>query len=343
MGMSREAIKEHEFIQEEVKEIALGFNLPLYISRRLCDKVGDVDVLEKVLGTNGPPDYLDLVRRRERIPKQQSNRFDELARGLKKWCAERTDGVYVVHESERDEFRREKGIRIQLTPIDSEHTAVVLKSESEFEDHDSEAPGPVRSNELDELRKKHDEKRRQVEYELKRFDPVWQELERERWQVEKQLVKIYRDFLEDEPKQFQTKKSKVIRLKEAFPYLRVSTDLIAKVADCSTGYAKQFKHIDGEGIADSEANSKLKKDVLRRDEERCVSCGSTENLAVHHIIPRNQGGANESENLATLCQSCHHRAHGGRRKEADEGFQAADYGSVEYSSVEEFWNNWVDQ
>jgi len=219
----------------------------------------------------------------------------------------------------------------------------VLKSKVDVEDCGSEDRGSVRAGELGIFREKSYEKRERVEYELKRFDSVWQGLERERWQVENQLVDIYRDFLDQEPEQSQTKKSVVIRLKEAFPYLRVASDLVARTADCSTGYAKQFKYVDGEGVADSEASSKLKGDALERDENTCVSCGSTENLSVHHIVPRNQGGPNELENLATLCDVCHYRAHGGRRTKADEGSQPADYSTVEYSSVDEFWSTWINQ
>lgn len=44
--------------------------------------------------------------------------------------------------------------------------------------------------------------------------------------------------------------------------------------------------------------------VRDRDENRCVLCGSHENLHLDHIIPFSQGGGNQPENLRVLCQTC---------------------------------------
>lgn len=47
--------------------------------------------------------------------------------------------------------------------------------------------------------------------------------------------------------------------------------------------------------------------MLRRDSHTCQRCGSTDNqLDVHHIIPRRDGGSDDLENLKTLCSYiCH--------------------------------------
>jgi hypothetical protein len=49
-----------------------------------------------------------------------------------------------------------------------------------------------------------------------------------------------------------------------------------------------------------------------RDEERadeCYKCGASGcKLDVHHIVPLSAGGANDSWNLMTLCESCHRTA-----------------------------------
>ena len=44
--------------------------------------------------------------------------------------------------------------------------------------------------------------------------------------------------------------------------------------------------------------------VWRRDEGRCVQCGSQENLEFDHMIPVSRGGANSERNLQLLCQNC---------------------------------------
>lgn len=51
--------------------------------------------------------------------------------------------------------------------------------------------------------------------------------------------------------------------------------------------------------------------VLKRDGHRCQTkgCDSTHFLEVHHIRPRSRGGDNRSENLITLCSSCHRHLH----------------------------------
>lgn len=54
------------------------------------------------------------------------------------------------------------------------------------------------------------------------------------------------------------------------------------------GYMKAFKAI--------------RPQILERDENRCVKCGSTQSLEVHHIDGYKN---NEPEFLATLCYLCH--------------------------------------
>jgi 5-methylcytosine-specific restriction protein A len=49
--------------------------------------------------------------------------------------------------------------------------------------------------------------------------------------------------------------------------------------------------------------------VLKRDGYRCVECGSTFNLEVHHIIPVSRGGKTVMFNLKTLCGTCHNKKH----------------------------------
>jgi hypothetical protein len=58
--------------------------------------------------------------------------------------------------------------------------------------------------------------------------------------------------------------------------------------------------------------------VRERDGFQCRRCGITDDelklydshLAVHHIVPRKEGGSNWHSNLITLCISCHREVEG---------------------------------
>lgn len=55
--------------------------------------------------------------------------------------------------------------------------------------------------------------------------------------------------------------------------------------------------------------------VLNRDDYTCQCCHGKHkdsHLEVHHIIFRSQGGSDESENLITLCHTCHKALHDGK-------------------------------
>jgi len=58
----------------------------------------------------------------------------------------------------------------------------------------------------------------------------------------------------------------------------------------------------------------------QRDGQRCRQCGSSKELAVHHITPISEGGERFAlSNLITLCRDCHnarHRGERGRRAES---------------------------
>ena len=53
----------------------------------------------------------------------------------------------------------------------------------------------------------------------------------------------------------------------------------------------------------------LCRQVMKRDSWRCQSCGSKQNLQVHHKQLRSQQGSDNECNLITLCATCHERLH----------------------------------
>lgn len=54
----------------------------------------------------------------------------------------------------------------------------------------------------------------------------------------------------------------------------------------------------------------VRAQVRRRDHERCRMCGTSDNLQVHHITYRSQGGSDDPTNLITLCVYHHNNGSG---------------------------------
>lgn len=50
-----------------------------------------------------------------------------------------------------------------------------------------------------------------------------------------------------------------------------------------------------------------RREVLRRDGNRCQYCGSKRDLTLDHIIPRSKGGQHTWENVVTACAPCNGR------------------------------------
>lgn len=50
-----------------------------------------------------------------------------------------------------------------------------------------------------------------------------------------------------------------------------------------------------------------RKNILKRDNNSCLYCGSREKLTIDHVIPRSRGGDDSWENLVSACTSCNHR------------------------------------
>src|SRR5277367_4652845 len=53
----------------------------------------------------------------------------------------------------------------------------------------------------------------------------------------------------------------------------------------------------------------LRRRVLQRDGWRCQNCGSSKDLQAHHLEKRSKLGDDVSDNLITLCVTCHRMQH----------------------------------
>jgi 5-methylcytosine-specific restriction endonuclease McrA len=55
-----------------------------------------------------------------------------------------------------------------------------------------------------------------------------------------------------------------------------------------------------------DARRMWREEIKRRDGNRCVYCGSTDNLTIDHIRPRSKGGPTTASNCVTACRACNH-------------------------------------
>jgi HNH endonuclease len=67
---------------------------------------------------------------------------------------------------------------------------------------------------------------------------------------------------------------------------------------------------------DRYAWQRLRRAARLRDGNRCVACGSTERLSVHHAV----AGSSALADLVTLCSRCHAREHAERKALENEPF-----------------------
>ena len=52
---------------------------------------------------------------------------------------------------------------------------------------------------------------------------------------------------------------------------------------------------------------KIREFIFKRDNYKCLCCGSLDNLSIDHIVAINKKGENKISNLQTLCRSCNSR------------------------------------
>ena len=67
---------------------------------------------------------------------------------------------------------------------------------------------------------------------------------------------------------------------------------------------------------------KVRQEVLERDNYQCIICGANQGLQIAHYISRARGGLGNSQNLATMCVSCHFSYDNGKHhKEIQNAFR----------------------
>jgi hypothetical protein len=52
---------------------------------------------------------------------------------------------------------------------------------------------------------------------------------------------------------------------------------------------------------------RVRHEVWRRDQSRCVDCRGRERLEFDHIIPISRGGSNTARNIELRCERCNRR------------------------------------
>ena len=79
---------------------------------------------------------------------------------------------------------------------------------------------------------------------------------------------------------------------------------------CSTTCYGHWQLVDPNGYS-STHHGHQRAAALARDDYRCVECGVTERLHVHHRVPWQPGQADPHalDNLVTLCARHHRQAH----------------------------------
>ena len=68
-----------------------------------------------------------------------------------------------------------------------------------------------------------------------------------------------------------------------------------------------------------------RRNVLRRDNNRCQYCGSRDRLTLDHVLPRSRGGTDSWENLVAACVPCNNRKGSRTPEEANMALRRAPF------------------
>jgi hypothetical protein len=79
-------------------------------------------------------------------------------------------------------------------------------------------------------------------------------------------------------------------------------------------YRYFFEELSPSKISQTNKREKISRETMnevwKRDEGKCVECGSREKLEFDHIIPVSKGGSSTYRNLQLLCEPCNRKKHG---------------------------------
>jgi 5-methylcytosine-specific restriction endonuclease McrA len=96
-------------------------------------------------------------------------------------------------------------------------------------------------------------------------------------------------------------------------HYEIGTGVRGRCGDCGRAYDRELSRQKRARRARSSAAwQKARALAKQRDGGRCVSCGATAKLEVHHRVSLENGGAEfDLKNLVTLCVGCHGEQHRG--------------------------------
>ena len=60
-----------------------------------------------------------------------------------------------------------------------------------------------------------------------------------------------------------------------------------------------------------------KRAIIKAAGGKCATCGTVENLTLHHILPLGAGGTDNKDNLVILCEFHQKKLHGIDQKKSD--------------------------
>ena len=96
-------------------------------------------------------------------------------------------------------------------------------------------------------------------------------------------------------------------------HYHAGTGVRGRCGDCGRAYDRALSRQKRARRARNSAQwQNARAAAKQRDGARCVHCGATEGLQVHHVVRLEDGGAAfELNNLVTLCVGCHGEQHRG--------------------------------